>query len=220
MSEGKKISLDEAMSHVKDGQRIMIGGFAGSGNPMNFVKAIVERGLKDLTLIANDTGNNETDLGLLTINKVVSNAIVSHIGTNRETVRQFQEGEINVEFSPQGTLVERIRAAGFGLGAILTPTGVGTEIAEGKEIKEINGKEYLVELPLHADVAIARVKKADTMGNVVLYGSNVSHSLMMLTAADLTIVQADKVVEVGEIKPNEVSIPGIFVDYVVEGSHQ
>lgn len=212
------ITIEEALNKIKDEQRIMIGGFAGVGNPMDLVRGMVDRKVKNITLIGNDTGNNDDDLGTLIINKVVNRVIASHIGTNRETVRQFTQGEIEVEFSPQGTLVERIRAGGFGLGGVLTPTGIGTEIAEGKEVVSVDGEDFLLEKPLRADIALVKVKKADKMGNVVFYGSGVSHSTMMLTAADLTIVQADKVVEVGEIKPEEVTIPGIFVDYIVERS--
>lgn len=219
MKKNKIISLEEALTYIQDGKRIMIGGFAGTGNPMKIINAMVEKGVKDLTLIANDTGNDDTDLGRVTINKLVKKVIASHIGTNRETVRQFTAGEIDVEFSPQGTLVERIRAAGFGLGGVLTPTGVGTEMEIGKEKIEIDGKQYLLEKPLRADVAIVKVKRADKMGNVEFYGTNVAHSEMMLTAADITIVQADEIVEIGDIAPEDVTMPGIFVDYIVDGGN-
>jgi len=218
MIEEKLINLEDALDKIKSGSRIMVGGFAGIGNPMDLINGIAERKIDNITLIGNDTGNDGEDLGVLINNKLITKAIVSHIGTNRETVRQFTEGEIEVEFVPQGTLVERIRSAGFGLGGVLTPTGIGTEMEEGKEVINVDGKDFLLEKPLFADVALVKAKKVDKMGNVVFYGSSASHSPMMLTAADLTIVQADEVVEVGEIKPEDVTIPGIFVNYIVEGS--
>lgn len=223
MKETKVISMQEAVAKIPSGCRLMIGGFAGSAAPNEIIQEMVKAGVKDLTLICNDTGDLNIPgehVGILTPNHCVKKAIVSHIGMNRYTVDQFNKGEIEVEFVPQGTLVERIRAGGFGLGGVLTPTGLGTEIAEGKELITVDGKDYLLEKPLRADVCIVRVMKADHMGNVVFFGSATSHSAMMMTAADLTIVQADEIVEDGEIDPNDVSMPGIFTDFVVKGSVQ
>lgn len=220
--QNKVISVKEAVEMIKDGDRLMVGGFAGSGNPMKLIYGIAEAGIKNLTIIGNDTGDayiHEEHVGLLVKNKQVSKAIVSHIGRNPETCKQFQDGEIEVEFVPQGTLVERIRCAGFGLGAAITKAGVGTDIAKGKQTLQLNGEEYLVELPIFGDVAIVKVKKADKMGNIQMHGSNKSHSLMMLTAAKLTIVQADEIVEIGELDPDMITMPGIFVDYIVEGGN-
>lgn len=223
MRNDKVITMGEAVEKIKNGSTLMIGGFAGSAAPNEIIQAIVAKGVKDLTLICNDTGDLNVPgkhVGILTQNKCLKKAIVSHIGMNKYTVDQFNKGELEVEFVPQGTLVERIRAAGFGLGGVLTPTGVGTEIAGGKQVLTIEGKEYLLEMPLRADVCIVRAKKADTMGNIVFYGSAYSHSQMMVTAADITIVQADEIVEAGEIDPNGISMPGIFVDYIVKGCEQ
>ena len=215
-SYNKVVSIEEAVSHIADGSRIMVGGFAGTGNPVDLIKAIVAKGTKDLTLICNDTGLSTEDVGGLVIAKAVKKAIVSHIGTNPETCRQLAEGEIDVEFVPQGTLVERIRAGGFGLGGFLTPTGVGTAVEEGKQRITTNEKDYLLELPLKADVAIIRAAKADKMGNLCYHGTNVSHTTMMATAAAITIVQADEIVEVGEITPDQAVTPSLFINYIVQ----
>lgn len=220
MDGSKIISMNEAVSMIKSGSNLMIGGFAGSEAPNEIIQGIVKEGIKDLTLICNDTGDLNIPgehVGILTPNHCIKKAIVSHIGMNKFTVDQFNKGEIEVEFVPQGTLVERIRAGGFGLGGVLTPTGIGTDIAEGKEIINVDGKDYLLEKPLRADVCIVRARKADKMGNVIFFGSATSHSAMMTTAADITIVQADEIVENGEIEPNDVKIPGIFIDYIVKG---
>ncbi len=219
MADTKVVSLEEAMSHIHDGQRIMVGGFAGTGNPMVLIRGIVDKGVKNLTLICNDTGIDMSNVGALILTKSIKKAIVSHIGKNAETCRQFAAGEIEVEFVPQGTLVERIRAGGFGLGGVITPTGVGTKIEAGKQRITIDGKDYLIELPIKADVAVIRAKKADKLGNLVYHGTNVAHTLMMATAADITIVQAEEIVEVGELEPDEIVTPFIFVDYVVQGEN-
>ena len=221
MDEKKIISMDDALDMIHSGCTIMIGGFAGSEAPNEIIKGIVKRNTKELTLICNDTGDLNIPgehVGILTPNHCIKKAIVSHIGMNKFTVDQFNKGEIEVEFVPQGTLVERIRAGGYGLGGVLTPTGIGTDIAKGKEIISVDGKEYLLEKPLRADVCIVRARKADKMGNVVFFGSATAHSAMMITASDITIVQADEIVENGEIAPNDVTMPGIFVDYIVKGS--
>lgn len=150
----KVVTMDQALEHIKDGMTVMIGGFLGVGNPHKIIDAMVEKGVKDLTLIANDTAFPDVGLGKLIVNKQVKKAIVSHIGTNPETGRQMNEGETEVILVPQGTLIEQIRAGGAGLGGVLTPTGVGTVVEEGKQKLTIDGKEYLLEKPLKADVAL------------------------------------------------------------------
>ncbi|WP_100065728.1 CoA transferase subunit A [Miniphocaeibacter massiliensis] len=217
--EGKVVTLEEAMVHINNGDTIMVGGFAGTGNPVKLINGIVNKGVKDLTLICNDTGLDESNVGALILSKLVKKAIVSHIGTNPETGRQLRDGEIEVEFVPQGTLIERIRCGGFGLGGVLTPTGVGTNLEKGKEKIEVEGKEYLLETPLKANVTIIKAKKADKMGNLIYHGTNKAHGPMMATASDITIVQADEVVEVGELNPDMIETPSIFVDYIVEGGN-
>lgn len=157
----KHIAIEEAIGHIKDGMTIMVGGFLGVGSPHQIIEALVKKGVKDLTLIANDTCFLDYGVGKLIVNKQIKKVITSHIGTNKETGRQMQEGEIEVVLVPQGTLAERVRAGGAGLGGILTRTGVGTLVEEGKRKIEIDGKEYLLELPLRADVALIGGSKAD-----------------------------------------------------------
>lgn len=213
----KVISIDEAISHIKDGMTIMIGGFLGCGSPHRLIDALVEKGVKDLTLICNDSGFPEIGSGKLVVNKQIKKLIASHVGTNRETGNQMNSGEMEVILVPQGTLAEQVRAGGAGLGGFLTPTGVGTVIEEGKQKMEINGKTYLLEMPLRADVALIAGETVDKYGNVVYYGATRNFNMLMATAADIVIVEAEKVVEVGELDPNHVVTPGIFVNYIVNG---
>ncbi|KGG79840.1 acetate CoA-transferase subunit alpha [Caloranaerobacter azorensis] len=217
MSKNKLISVEQAVDYIKDGMTVMIGGFLGVGSPNKIIDALVKKGVKDLTLIANDTAFPEVAIGKLIVNKQIKKVIASHIGTNKETGRQMTEGETEVELVPQGTLAERIRAAGAGLGGILTPTGIGTVVEEGKRKIEIDGKEYLLELPLKADIALIKGAKVDKNGNVYYRNSARNFNPIMAMAADLVIVEAEEIVEIGEIDPNEVITPGIFVDYIVRG---
>jgi acetate CoA/acetoacetate CoA-transferase alpha subunit len=214
----KVISIQEAVDMIHDGMTIMVGGFLGCKNPFKLVDALVEKGVKDITLIANDTAFPEVGIGKLIVNKQVKKLIASHIGTNRETGNQMNSGELEVELVPQGTLAERIRAAGAGLGGVLTPTGIGTVVAEGKRIIEVDGKEYLLEKPLRADVALIVGAKVDKKGNVRYAKATRNFNPLMATAADLVIVEADEIVEVGELDPDDVMTPGIFVDYIVGGN--
>jgi len=213
----KLISMSEAIDHIKDGMTIMVGGFLGVGSPHGIIEALVQKGVKDLTLIVNDTCYPDYGVGKLIVNKQVKKVITSHIGTNKETGRQMKEGEIEVVLVPQGTLAERIRAGGAGLGGILTRTGVGTLVEEGKRKIEIDGKEYLLELPLRADIALIGGSEVDRKGNVYYYKSTRNFNTSMATAADIVIVEAEELVEVGEIDPNNVMTPSIFVDYIVGG---
>lgn len=210
-------SMDEVIAHIKDGMTIMIGGFLGCGSPHRIIDALVEKGVKDLTLICNDSGFAEIGAGKLVVNKQIKKLIASHIGTNRETGNQMNSGEMEVVLVPQGTLAEQVRAGGAGLGGFLTPTGVGTVIEEGKEKIEIDGKTYLLELPLRADVALIAGETVDEFGNIVYYGATRNFNELMAAAADLVIVEAEKVVKVGELDPNHVVTPGIFIDYIVNG---
>ncbi|MCQ1531260.1 acetate CoA-transferase subunit alpha [Lutispora saccharofermentans] len=214
----KLISIDDAVNMIHDGMTIMVGGFLGCKNPFRIVDAIVEKGVKDITLIANDTAFPDIGIGKLIVNKQVKKLIASHIGTNKETGNQMNAGELEVELVPQGTLAERIRAAGAGLGGILTPTGLGTVVAEGKTIIEVDGKEYLLEKPLKADVALIVGAKVDKKGNIRYRKATRNFNPLMAAAADLVIVEADEIVEVGEIDPDDVMTPGLFVDYVVGGN--
>lgn len=213
----KVVTMEEAIKHIEDGMSIMIGGFLSGGTPHKIVDALVEKGVKDITLIGNDTGFVDSGVGKLVVNKQVSRVITSHIGTNRETGNQMNSGEMQVDLVPQGTLAERIRAGGAGLGGILTPTGLGTKVEDGKQKLKVNGEMYLLEEALRADVAILSGYIVDTFGNIVYNGSAENFNSVMASAADLVIVEADKVVEVGEIDPNDAKTPGIFVDYIVDG---
>jgi len=211
----KMRSLTEAMASVKDGMTIMVGGFLGVGSPDLLLEELIKNGVKDLTLIANDTSFEGQDYGELIVNKLVKKVYTSHIGTNRETGRQMNANELEVILTPQGTLAEQIRAAGAGLGAVVTPTGIGTVVEEGKQTLEIDGKRFLVEKPLKADVALIRAKKADKSGNLIYDKSARNFNPIMAMAADLVIVQADEIVESGELDPNFVMTPHIFVDFIV-----
>lgn len=213
----KFISLDQAAKLVKDGSIVMIGGFFGVGGANRIIDKLVENNVQNLTVIANDTVIPEKGIGKLIVNKQVTTLIATHIGTNPETGRQMNENELKVELIPQGTMAERIRAAGAGLGGILTQTGVNTIVEEGKEKIEIEGKEYLLELPLRAELALIKASKVDRKGNIYYNGSTRNFNTVMATAADLVIVEADEIVENGEIKAEDVMTPGIFVDYIVEG---
>lgn len=213
----KIVSMEEAINHIKDGMTIMVGGFLGCGSPHRLIDALVEKGVKDLTLICNDSGFADIGVGKLVVNKQIKKLIASHIGTNRETGNQMNAGEMEVVLVPQGTLAEQVRAGGAGLGGFLTPTGVGTVVEEGKEKIEIDGKTYLLELPLRADVALIAGETVDQFGNIVYYGATRNFNNLMAPAADLVIVEAEEVVEVGELDPNDVVTPGIFVDYIVNG---
>lgn len=213
----KLITLEEAAGKVDSGMTVMIGGFLGCGNPHRIIDKLVERGVRELTLICNDTAFPEIGVGKLVVNKQFKKVIVSHIGTNPETGRQMHEGELDVVLVPQGTLAEQIRAAGAGLGGILTPTGLGTVAEEGKRLIEVDGATYLLEKPLRADVALIAGQTADLYGNIVYYGATRNFNHIMATAADVVILEAEEVVEVGRIDPNHVVTPGIFVTHIVNG---
>ncbi|SDC49564.1 butyryl-CoA:acetoacetate CoA-transferase alpha subunit [Pelagirhabdus alkalitolerans] len=212
----KLTTIKEAVKNIKNGDTIMIGGFMGNGAPPELIDALIEKDIRDITLISSDTAKIDYASGKLIRDKRVKKLYASHIGTNKETGRQMTEGELDVELVPQGTLVERIRAAGFGLGGILTTTGVGTRVEEGKQKLTVDGVNYLLETPLHADVALINAKKADKAGNLQYQGSMVNFNAMMAAAAKTTIVEVDEVVEKGEMDPNLVMTPGVFVDYVVK----
>ncbi|SDY67702.1 butyryl-CoA:acetoacetate CoA-transferase alpha subunit, partial [Proteiniborus ethanoligenes] len=213
----KIVSIEQAIDQIKDGMTIMIGGFLGVGNPHKLIDALVEKGIKDLTIIANDTAFPEVGIGKLIVNKQVKKVIASHIGTNPETGNQMNSGETEVVLVPQGTLIEQIRAAGAGLGGVLTPTGIGTIVEEGKTKIEIDGKDYLLEKPLKADVALIFGSIVDKKGNIYYNKSTRNFNLFSATAAETVIVEAEKLVEIGELDPHQVMTPGLFVDYIVRG---
>ncbi|MBO0442533.1 CoA transferase subunit A [Vagococcus fluvialis] len=213
----KIISLDQAVDLIKDGDTVMVGGFMANGTPERIVDALVAKGTKKLTLICNDAGLPDKGVGKMVMTKQFSKIIASHIGLNREAGRQMNEGETIVELIPQGTLVEQIRAGGFGLGGFLTPTGIGTLVAEGKELLTVDGKDYLLEKPIKADVALIFANKVDEGGNLQYIGSENNFNQVMAANATTTIVEAREIVKSGDLDPNFVHTPGIFVDYIVEG---
>lgn len=211
----KRITAAVAASKIKDGMTVMVGGFLGNGTPESIVDALVQCGVKDLTLILNDTAYPDRGAGKLIVNKQVKKIIVSHIGTNPETANQMNAGTLEVEFSPQGTLAERIRCGGCGLGGALTTTGLDTIIEKGKRVIEVEGKKYLLELPLRADVAIIRGSVGDTDGNLIYRGTSQNFCPLMAMAADVVIAEIGDLKKVGEISPEAVHTPSIFVDYIV-----
>lgn len=210
----KEITLEKAVSMVKDGMTVMIGGFLGVGAPVQIIDALSKSGVKNLTVICNDTAFPDKSLGKMIVNKQIKKLYVSHIGTNPETSKQMNDKELEIEFCPQGTLAERIRAKGAGLGGILTTTGMGTIVAEGKRVINIDGKDYLLEMPLGADIALIGASVSDEMGNLVYKGTTQNFNPTMAMAADVVIVEAEKVVKTGEIAPEAVLTPGIFVNYI------
>lgn len=213
----KFITVAEAAAMVQDGMTIMMGEFLGCGQAHKIVDAILASGVKDLTIIANDSPATGYGHAKLIDEHRVKKLIASHIGLNPNVATQMNDGSMEVELVPQGTLAERIRADGYGLGGVLTPTGLGTEVAEGKETITVDGKEFLLEKPLHADIAILSGYKVDTCGNVWYKGTARNFNPLMATSADIVIVEADNVVPAGEIEPENVHTPGIFVNYVVSG---
>ncbi len=194
----------------------MVGGFLTVGGPNRLMEALVETEVKDLTLIVNDTAFEDKGLGKLITACKVSKVITSHIGTNVSTGQQYHAGELEVEFVPQGTLIERIRCAGAGLGGVLTPTGLGTVVEEGKKVLSIDGKDFLLEKPLKADIALIGASVADEEGNLFHRGTTRNFNSLMAMAAEVVIAEAEKVVKPGEIQPEHVHTQAIFVDYLVK----
>lgn len=207
--------LDAAVEMIPNGAVLMIGGFMGAGTPKGLMDEIVRQGKRDLTVIANDTARPGVGIGKLIDAKLVRKVIASHIGTNPETQRQMIAGEMEVELVPQGTLAERVRAGGFGLGAVVTPTGVGTVVAEGKRTMEIEGELYLVELPIKADFALINAKRADYYGNLEYAFTSRNFNPLMALAAETVIAEAADIVPVGVLSPDSVVTPHVVVDYLV-----
>ena len=211
----KVMSVEKALEPIKDGDTIMIGGFGGHGSPHYVIDALVKKNAQNLTLICNDSGKQNFGAGRLIANRQIKKVCSSIIGPNPESVQQHKEGFLEVELIPQGSLAEMIRAGGFGLGGILTKTGLGTLVAEGKQRVTIKGEEYLVEEALRADVALIFASKADRLGNAVYHGSSRAHTPSMAAAAKYTILEVAELVEVGEISPDEVDTQCVLVDAIV-----
>jgi len=211
----KIISVQEAVSKIHDNDTIMIGGFMSCGTPDILIDEIISQKRENLNVIANDAGSPGRGIGKLITNNVIKKIQVSHIGLNPEAGEQMNIGKLEVNLIPQGSLVEMIRAAGAGLGGILTPTGIGTEVEEGKIKINIKGIDYLIELPLKADVALIKGSVVDKSGNIFYNATTKNFNPIMATAAKIVIVAAEKIVEVGELDPNHVMTPNIFIDYIV-----
>ncbi len=211
----KIIPLAEAVEKIPDGASLLIGGFMAVGSPLRVIDELIRQGKKNLTVIGNDTARPHQGIGKLVVEKRVRKVITSHIGLNPETQRQMITGEIEVELVPQGTLVERIRAAGFGLGGVLTPTGVGTVVEEGKQTVEVDGRTFLLEAPIKADFALINAKQADYYGNLAYALTSRNFNPVMAMAAETVIAEAEDIVPLGVIPPDAVVTPSVLVDYVV-----
>ncbi|WP_102263482.1 CoA transferase subunit A [Mesobacillus jeotgali] len=213
-------SFQDAVADIQDGATLMVGGFGLCGIPENAILALVEKGVKDLTVISNNCGVDDWGLGLLLKNKQIKKMVGSYVGENKEFERQVLSGEIEVELIPQGTLAEKIRAGGAGIPAFYTPAGVGTPIAEGKETRMFNGKEYLLEESLTADFSIVRAWKGDKMGNLVYHKTARNFNPMIAAAGRVTIAEVENLYEVGELDPNSIHTPSIYVQTLIEGNQE
>jgi acetate CoA/acetoacetate CoA-transferase alpha subunit len=217
MNRSKVVGLEEALAKIRDGTTIMLPGFTNVGSPNKFIMEMIKKGVRQLDLISNDAGNDHTDgIGTLICQHRCRSLVASHIGLNPEAGRQMNSGALRGTLIPQGTLAERLRCGGTGLGGVLTPTGIGTVVAENKRIINVNGKDYLLELPLRADLAVLKAWKADTSGNLVYRRCARNFNPMMAMAADFVIAEAESIVGVGELDPDEVMTPGVCVDMIVK----
>jgi acetate CoA/acetoacetate CoA-transferase alpha subunit len=211
----KTIQPSNAANLIPDGATLLIGGFMGAGTPPRLIDALVKLERRDLTVIANDTARPGVGIGKLIDARLVSRIVTSHIGTNPETQRQMIAGEVLVDLVPQGTLVERIRAGGFGLGGVLTQTGLGTLAAQGKQVVEVDGKTFLLELPLKADFALINARRADYLGNLEYALTSRNFNPIMAMAAGTVIAEAEDMVPVGVIPPDAVMTPHVLIQYLV-----
>lgn len=217
MHGSKAASVEEALTHIRNGQTIMLSGFTNVGSPNKFIVKMAEAGITDIDLISNDAGNDHTDgIGTLICQHRVRRLTASHVGLNPKVAEQMNDGTLEVVLVPQGTLAERIRCGGTGLGGVLTPTGIGTVVAEGKQVIQVDGRDYLLEKPLHAEVAVVKAWKADTSGNLVYRRTGRNFNPLMAMAADFVIAEVEELVEVGQLDPDEVMTPGVCVDLVVK----
>lgn len=208
---------DEAIHDLKDGQTLMLGGFGLCGIPENCINALVKKGIKDLTCISNNAGVEDFGIGLLLKQRQVKKMISSYVGENAEFERQLLSGELDVELIPQGTLATRCLAAGYGMPAIFTPAGVGTEVAEGKETRTFNGKEYLMEYAFEADFALVKAWKGDTAGNLIYKATARNFNPVMATAGKVTIAEVEILVEAGNLDPDQIHTPGVYVHRIFQG---
>jgi 3-oxoacid CoA-transferase A subunit len=212
-------SADAAIADIFDGATLMLGGFGLSGIPENCIAALVRKGVKNLTCISNNAGVDDFGIGLMLQQHQVKKMISSYVGENKEFERQLLSGELEVELIPQGTLAERVRAGGAGIPAFFTPAGYGTEVAEGKEVREFDGKMYVLESWLKADFSIVKAWKGDTSGNLIFRGTARNFNPMMATAGKITIAEVEELVPVGTLDPNQIHTPGVFVKRIFQGQN-
>ncbi|MFF2179165.1 CoA transferase subunit A [Lysinibacillus sp. NPDC058147] len=212
-------SFEEAVADIKDGDTLAVGGFGLCGIPEKSIAALVQRGTKDLTVVSNNCGVDDWGLGLLLANKQIKKMIASYVGENKIFEQQFLSGELEVELTPQGTLAERMRAGGAGIPGFYTATGVGTPIAEGKEVKVFDGKEYILEKGIIADFALVKAWKADKLGNLVFRKTSRNFNPLAAMAGKITIVEVEEIVEVGELDPDHIHTPGVFVQRILLGEN-
>ncbi|WP_404333109.1 CoA transferase subunit A [Mesobacillus maritimus] len=211
-----KQDIHEALSVVKNGDTVMVGGFGLIGAPLTLIDGLTKLEVKDLTIISNNLGESGKGLGILLNQNKIKKAIGSYFTSNRDVGAKYQKGEIELQLLPQGTLAESMRAGGAGLGGYYTTTGVGTQLSEGKEEREINGEKYIFEPAIRSNVSLIRARKADTLGNLVYYKTARNFNPLMATAADIVIVEVDEIVQPGELLPEEIVTPHLYVDYIVE----
>lgn len=209
---------DEAIRDITDGQTLMLGGFGLCGIPENCIAALVKKGVNELTCISNNAGVDDFGIGLLLQTRQVKKMISSYVGENAEFERQLLSGELEVELIPQGTLATRCMAAGYGMPAIFTPAGVGTEVAEGKEIRNFNGKDYLMEYAFDADFALVKAWKGDTAGNLIFRSTSRNFNPVMAMAGKITIAEVEELVAPGELDPDHIHTPGVYVHRIFQGS--
>lgn len=212
-------NADVAIADIPSGSTLMLGGFGLCGIPENCISALVRKGINELTCISNNAGVDDFGLGLLLKTRQIKKMMSSYVGENAEFERQLLSGELEVDLIPQGTLATRIQMAGMGIPAFFTPAGYGTEIAEGKETRNFNGKDYLMELALHADFSMVKAWKGDTMGNLVFRKTTRNFSTSMAKAGNITIAEVEHLVEPGELDPDQVHVPGIYVHRIFLGSN-
>jgi 3-oxoacid CoA-transferase subunit A len=212
-------SAEEAVAQIPDGASIMCGGFGLCGLPENLIRALHARGTRNLTIISNNPGVDDFGVGMLVRTRQVAHFIGSYVGENKEFERQAIAGEIKYTLVPQGTFAERIRAAGAGIGGFFTPTGYGTMVGEGKETRVIDGRHYILEAPLHADFAFVKAYKGDTKGNLIYRKTARNFNPVMATAAKVTFAEVEEIVEPGQLDPDAIVTPGIFVTHVLKGAH-
>jgi 3-oxoacid CoA-transferase, A subunit len=212
-------NADDAVAEIKDGAVLMLGGFGLCGIPENCIAALVKKNVKYLTCISNNAGVDDFGIGLLLKQKQVKKMVSSYVGENAEFERQLLSGELEVDLIPQGTLATRCMAAGYGMPAIFTPAGIGTEVAEGKETREFNGKQYLLEYAFDADFAIVKAWKGDTLGNLIYKKTARNFNPLMAMAGKVTIAEVEELVEAGELDPNNIHTPGIYVHRIFQGEN-